>query len=66
MNESESNTKVEDKRYSDLEGEESRTEKEEFLLKQPEKIYQIKKKDDNQQKFYEKGLLATLKKKKRL
>ena len=39
MNESESNTKVEDKRYSDLEGEESRTEKEEFLLKQPEKIY---------------------------
>ena len=63
-NESESDTEDEDGGYSDPEGEESRTEKETPLLKQPKEIHWDKKREDNLQGFYGKGSLATLKKKK--
>ena len=66
-NESESDTEDEDGGYPDPEpeGEESRTEEEAPPLKRPKEIHWDKKGEDNLRGFYEKGSLATLKRKKK-
>lgn len=56
-------TKDKDKRYFNPKKEESRTEEEVSSLKWLKKIHWDKKREDNLQKFYGKGSLATLKKK---